>query len=209
LIADTVEEGRVGRAMGIVSIQLNMGLFLGPMLGGIIYDKVGWYGVFELGCVFLGLDIVLRLVMIEKHVAAQFQPSSNMTEEQSLPSEVQFLTPAKGKSTKSPEVIRLLKYPRMIAGMWLALAQATIISAFDAALPLHLNRLFGWTSFQAGISLLSLSILTSRFGVFGHCHSTILHRSTFRMDVRYLGTQIPCIFRHESSDPVSTSPSLA
>jgi MFS family permease len=138
--------------MGIVSIQLIMGFFLGPMLGGIIYDKVGWYGVFELGFVFLGLDIALRLMMIEKHVAAQFQPSSNMTEEQSLPSEAQFLTPAKGKSTKSPEVIRLLKYPRMIAGMWLALAQATIISAFDAALPLHLNRLFGWTSFQAGIS---------------------------------------------------------
>ena len=133
-----------------------MGLSLGPMLGGIVYDKVGWYGVFALGFGFLGLDILLRLIIIEKHVAAPFRISSNLTEERSSLSEMQRRKLPKGKSAKTPEVIRLLRYPRMIAGMWLALAQATIISAFDAALPLHLNRLFGWTSFQAGIPPLSL-----------------------------------------------------
>lgn len=147
LIADTVEEGKIGRAMAIISIQLNLGLSLGPMLGGIVYATVGWFGVFALGFGFLTLDIVMRMVMIEKRVANSFRPSS------SLPSESECRSSMSRTPGKIPEVFRLLKYPRMMAGMWLALTQATIISAFDAALPLHLNQLFGWTSFQAGIIL--------------------------------------------------------
>ena len=153
LIADTVEEGKIGRAMAIISIQLNLGLSLGPMLGGIVYATVGWFGVFALGFGFLALDIVMRMVMIEKRVANSFRPSCSLTQGRSFPSEGECRSSMSRTPGKIPEVFRLLKYPRMMAGMWLALTQATIISAFDAALPLHLNQLFGWTSFQAGIIL--------------------------------------------------------
>lgn len=153
LIADTVEEGKIGRTMAIISIQLNMGLSLGPLLGGIVYANVGWFGVFASGFGFLALDIIMRFVMIEKRVAARFRPSSNLTHRRSIPSEGKCRSSVSRRSGKIPEVFHLLKYPRMIGGMWLALTQATIISAFDAVLPLHLNQLFGWTSFQAGMML--------------------------------------------------------
>lgn len=204
LIADTVEEGRIGRAMSIISIQLNLGLALGPMLGGIVYERDGWYGVFALGFALLGLDIVLRLMLIEKHVAARYNPSSYLTADTFVASDGKRKTSATRRSRKLPEVIRLLQYPRMIAGMWLAFAQATIISAFDAVLPLHLNRLFGWTSFQAGTS--PFSCLTCiRLELSGHCNSSVLCRSTFGLDVGYIRSEVPCTRRDDSCHSVFTS----
>ena len=152
LIADTVGEKKIGLTMAWVSIQLNVGLMLGPLLGGIVYDEVGWYGTFGLGFAILGVDLLLRMIIIEKCVAARYEISQP---------EICYLEDAsekRGRNRESvvyrdfwmPEVVLLLRYTRMLAGMWLAFAQATIISAFDAVLPLHLNQLFGWTSFQAG-----------------------------------------------------------
>jgi hypothetical protein len=40
----------------------------------------------------------------------------------------------------------------LLGALWLTFIQATIISVFDTVLPLHLNQLFGWTSFQAGLT---------------------------------------------------------
>jgi MFS family permease len=172
--------------MAWVSIELNVGLTLGPLLGGIVYDKGGWYVTFSVGFAFLALDIFMRTIMIEKSVAERYRPvqiSIGIRGGRSADQidKVQDL-PRDGK--RVPEVIRLLRFPRMIAGMWLALAQATIISAFDAALPLHLNSLFGWTSLQAGITIHLGS--DDRIGVFGDCYSALFHRSAFGMDVRYL-----------------------
>lgn len=200
MIADTVEESKIGRAMAIISIQLNLGLSLGPMLGGIVYATVGWFGVFALGFGFLALDIVMRMVMIEKRVAISFRGSSNLTQRRSLSPEGERRGSRSRTPGKIPEVFRLLKYPRMIAGMWLALTQATIISAFDAALPLHVNRLFGWTSFQAGI--ISIDFLTLRFDVSCNRRSSIFHCTAFRMDVRSIWTQTPFALRDRAYDPI-------
>jgi MFS family permease len=122
LIADTVGEKKMGVAMAWVSIQLNVGLMMGPLLGGIVYDKVGWFGTFSLGFGVLGLDIILRLIIIEKRIARRYENAKYSDE----------ILESVVYRHRIPEVIRLLRYPRMIAGMWLALCQATIISAFDA-----------------------------------------------------------------------------
>lgn len=200
MIADTVEEGKIGRAMAIISIQLNLGLSLGPLLGGIVYATVGWFGVFALGFSFLALDIIMRMIMIEKRVAISFRSSSNLTQEKSLSPEGEGKCSTSRTSGKIPEVFRLLRYPRMMAGMWLALTQATIISAFDAALPLHVNRLFGWTSSQAGI--IPIDFLTLRFNVSCNRRSTVFHCTAFRMDVRSIWTQTPFALRDRAYDPI-------
>lgn len=43
LLVDTVGRERVGESMGVVSVALSLGMFLGPLLGGIVYDKGGYY----------------------------------------------------------------------------------------------------------------------------------------------------------------------
>jgi MFS family permease len=174
--------------MAWVSIELNVGLTLGPLLGGIVYDRGGWYATFSVGFAFLALDIFMRTIMIEKSVAERYRPvqiSIGIRGDQSA-DQIDKVQDLPRDRKRVPEVIRLLRFPRMIAGMWLALAQATIISSLDAALPLHLNRLFGWTSLQVGITIHLSS--DDRIGVFGDCYSALFRRSAFGMDVGYLWT---------------------
>lgn len=140
--------------MSCMSINLNVGLTLGPLLGGIVYDRVGWYAIFGVGLGVLFIDIFLRLAMIEKSVARKWKsPAVQATFhdgemlDQNLSSEKSTGSP----SRKLPAVIALLRSPRLLVALWLALIQASVISAFDTVLPLHLNQLFGWTSFQAGL----------------------------------------------------------
>lgn len=149
MIADTVNPNKIGRAMTWISIQLNLGLTLGPLLGGIVYDRVGWYGTFALGFGFLGLDILLRIIVIEKRTADRYRRNEGNAVLDTKEDEDRVIGTS-GRESRIPEVIRLLRFPRLLAGMWLTFTEATIISAFDAMLPLHLNELFGWTAFQAG-----------------------------------------------------------
>jgi MFS family permease len=148
LVADTVPPERTGLAMSCISINLNLGLTLGPLLGGIMYDRVGWYGIFGVGFGILIIDILLRLVMIEKSVARGFDSPLPFEAETSRDAE-QSNEPLKVRC-KLPGIIALLRLPRLLAALWITFIQATIISVFDTVLPLHLNQLFGWTSFQAG-----------------------------------------------------------
>jgi MFS family permease len=150
LVADTVPPERTGLAMSCISINLNLGLTLGPLLGGIMYDRVGWYSIFGVGFGILVIDILLRLVMIEKSVARGFDFQLPIETDPSKDAE-ESKEHVKVRS-KLPSVIALLRLPRLLAALWLTFIQATIISVFDTVLPVHLNQLFGWTSFQAGFN---------------------------------------------------------
>ncbi|RYE94362.1 MAG: MFS transporter, partial [Oxalobacteraceae bacterium] len=48
LLVDTVGMDRLGVAMGVVSIFMSVGIALGPVLGGIIYEVGGYYAPFYL-----------------------------------------------------------------------------------------------------------------------------------------------------------------
>ncbi|KAJ6007651.1 hypothetical protein N7540_011627 [Penicillium herquei] len=66
LIADNVPTERVGEAMGYTGIALTWGFLLGPSVGGIMYDSLGFYGTFAIPIALLVVDVILRLAMIEK-----------------------------------------------------------------------------------------------------------------------------------------------
>ena len=75
LLSDTVENEKIGQAMGYTATALSAGSLAGPLLGGVIYAKGGYYAVFAMGFALIGLDIILRLLMVEKSVAAQWSLS--------------------------------------------------------------------------------------------------------------------------------------
>ena len=175
LLVDTVGEARVGQAMAYVSSAMSMGLILGPVLGGIVYDRAGYYAAFALAFALIGLDLVLRVLLVEKKIALRYIPSPALTEEendttiklQRLPLSVGPVEPSPPphvittesqqtttvSSSKLPMVIRILMYPRLLVALFLSFVQALIFSAFDATLPLYLNNLFNFTALQAGLFL--------------------------------------------------------
>ncbi|CUS15160.1 unnamed protein product [Tuber aestivum] len=86
LIVDTVGKDEVAQSMGIVSpvnpsgktnggsgeadvppksVAMSGGIFLAPLLGGIVYDR------------WLATDIVIRLILIEKKIAAKYLPEKS------------------------------------------------------------------------------------------------------------------------------------
>jgi MFS family permease len=169
LIVDTVGEARVGQAMAYASSAMSMGLILGPVLGGVLYDKRGYYAAFALAFALIVFDLVLRVILVEKKIAVRYEnigPSSDEENSQSIKlhpvqplpqpeaNEVAQRVPSPVLSVRKsriPPVIRILRYPRLLVALFLSFVQATILSAFDATLPLYLNALFGFTALESGI----------------------------------------------------------
>ncbi|KAJ2988796.1 hypothetical protein NUW58_g3788 [Xylaria curta] len=71
LLVDTMGNA-VGVAMGYVNISMSIGFFLAPVLGGVVYTHAGYYAVYYVAFGVVGLDIALRLLMIEKKIAKQW-----------------------------------------------------------------------------------------------------------------------------------------
>lgn len=71
LLVDTMESA-VGVAMGYVNIAMSIGLLIAPVLGGAVYAAAGYYAVYYIAFGVVGVDILMRLAMIEKRVAKQW-----------------------------------------------------------------------------------------------------------------------------------------
>lgn len=65
LVTDTVDESRVAEVMGYTSAGMTGGMLLGPALGGIMFEKLGFSAAFYLPIALIAVDIVLRFAMIE------------------------------------------------------------------------------------------------------------------------------------------------
>ena len=89
LIADTVDANQVGswqvkpaqnvslhslqmRRIGFVLSGMNFGALIAPFLAGIVYARVGYYAVFGMILGLIGVDFLLRAVMIEKRTARKW-----------------------------------------------------------------------------------------------------------------------------------------
>lgn len=83
LLADTTGSKNLGEWMGYIFLSVNLGMTVAPSLGGLLYDRVGYYSLFIILLSLIALDILMRLAMIEKRVAAKWieeaEPASHET----------------------------------------------------------------------------------------------------------------------------------
>jgi MFS family permease len=197
LLSDTVEKEVIGRAMGYVAMAFSVGSFAGPLLGGLVYAAAGYYAVFAMGFGLIGLDILLRLFMIEKSVASQWSPliateavESEFTEKNAetraaqetsgdeilpAPSANAITTPAEQENisntslvSRLPVMIRLLLIPRLFVSLFGALTSALSLEAFGATLPLYVKNTFSWDSQGAGLIFICLVVPALFSPLFGH-----------------------------------------
>jgi MFS family permease len=209
LLVDTLGAEQLGMAMGYVGLALSLALLLAPLLGGIVFAQAGYYAVFAMGFGIIILDIILRLVMIEKKVAERWLPESaspattksdmekgnetkitnphsddtdvELAQDDHITSVALTTTPkaeptnsskasqvvndgdSKPRSTlanRLPPVISLLKSRRLLCALWLSAMQASLMTSFDATLPLFVADTFGWDSTGAGLVFLPIVAAT-------------------------------------------------
>lgn len=87
LLVDTVGKENVGKSMGYIALVMNLAYLLGPLLGGVVFDHCGYTSVFVMMFVIILIDIVLRMVLIEKKVSASWDqrpPSAHIAEKTDL-----------------------------------------------------------------------------------------------------------------------------
>ena len=164
LLADTVGRESIGQAVGYVSISMSMAILLAPLLGGIAYDKAGYYSVYYMAFGMIILDIFLRLLLVEKKVASRWvdvestrqsekpsEPDGTNRPATETPHSEQAAPSQLGNATKL-----LLLSRRLWAALLCTIIQAMLLTAWDAVLPLYVNKLFGWHSIGGGLILLPL-----------------------------------------------------
>ncbi|KAB8446242.1 hypothetical protein FH972_025224 [Carpinus fangiana] len=187
LLVDTVGKNDVAQYLGYVGMCLSMAILIAPLLGGVVFDQGGYYSVFGMCFALIGVDILLRLVMIERRVAKRWlEPeskppgSSSSAKSHDDPAVASnILEPGSGKSTtpapaqlppprvtimpgtrttKLPPIITLLSSRRLLAALWAALVQASLLTAFDSTLPIYVRSIFSWTSLGAGLIFLPVAL---------------------------------------------------
>jgi MFS family permease len=72
LLSDTVPQDQLAQATGWVMMGMSLGLLIAPLLGGVVFDRAGYTAVFGMCYALIGLDIILRLLLVEKKVAARW-----------------------------------------------------------------------------------------------------------------------------------------
>ena len=200
MLLDTVGPGDLGKTIGSVSADaasenriwtdtiqifsfISVGELLAPVVGGFLYDKVGYGGVFGLGSAILAVDFIMRILLIEKKVAARYDstllngaanPRHHSTENggaeanKEADEEDALLPKKKEKEFKIPEgqnrfirslpILYCLSDPRLLTALFVAFVQATLLATFDATIPTEAEALFGFSSLDAGLLFIALDV---------------------------------------------------
>jgi len=70
--SDTAPEEHLGRQLGITSMGLPVGSLIGPPVAGALYKRLGFRAPFIFGIVVTGIDLLGRLLLIERHEAMKW-----------------------------------------------------------------------------------------------------------------------------------------
>lgn len=197
LLADTVPQENLAQAMGYVSLGMSLGILIAPLLGGVVFDNAGYDAVFGMAYGLIGLDIILRLLLVEKKVAARWDPVADVEAHKAADSSNAATVPAQNgvsdtekgltsgqsespdppasthlrnrRRDRLPPVLALLYSRRLLAALFCALIQASLLTSFDSVLTIHAASLFGWTATGAALLFLPIvipSFLAPAFGWF-------------------------------------------
>jgi MFS family permease len=181
MVLDTVGPENLGKVVGSLMSFISVGQLAAPVVGGVLYEKTGYVGVFGVGAGMIGLDFVMRVLVIEKKTAAKYlhtdelagpqehSPMDDDDEDEEATEESGLLVPSKESPdyTIPPSQPRLittlpilycLTSPRILTALFLAFVEALLLATFDATIPTEASTLFSFSSLSSGLLFVPLDI---------------------------------------------------
>ncbi|KAK4617877.1 MFS-type transporter [Fulvia fulva] len=73
LCLETVGPENLGKTIGSIFSFIAVGNLAAPLLGGVLYKKTGYTGVFAIGASILVVDFIMRIMVIEKKTAMKYE----------------------------------------------------------------------------------------------------------------------------------------
>ncbi|KHN93745.1 Major facilitator superfamily domain, general substrate transporter [Metarhizium album ARSEF 1941] len=188
VLSDTVGMQHMGKVMGVAMSFVTAGVVGGPMIAGSMLQLVGYWPAWSAPLVLLVLDMMARLVMIqEQDSPAGGSDSRDLTEPSSSPTTAAGRTTSSDVEPSTVSSSRPLNYQsispgptvkgtegappsrggfyrimfrdaRVLVGVANSVTFSAIVAGFDATLPIHLHKVFGWGSLPVGMTFLAFQI---------------------------------------------------
>jgi MFS family permease len=178
-LTDTVGHDKAGRTLGTVSSFFTSGLLLGPMASGMLLPLVGYWNTWMVAIIVLGVDIIMRVVMIENKQSREatdvnkpdeqtslLHASSSRDDHQNYNKPQSYVAIASPKPNSVPEITLssdnfykfILTNPRTLTALACHCGMAVILVSLDTTLPLHTSRTFGWDTTRVSSMFLLLQM---------------------------------------------------
>ncbi|ORY16395.1 major facilitator superfamily domain-containing protein [Clohesyomyces aquaticus] len=176
ILVDTFGMDDVGKNAGYFLSSANIGVLISPPIGGFVYARVGYWAVVALMVSLVVLDIVLRLAMIEKSIAAGFEEEDEEADIYrailSFPTSYGALSIYRSQyqdilKKKMPAFVSILRDPRGLANIYAVFICYVILAAFDAGLGVFVKGHFHWHSSAAGTLFVAIALPSLLYPVAG------------------------------------------
>ncbi|KUL83038.1 hypothetical protein ZTR_09909 [Talaromyces verruculosus] len=172
LVVDTMRKDQLGVAMGYVSMSMTIGTMAGPALGGILLDRAGYDSVFMVALALIGVDVVLRLLMIEPTTKPHVKSLEDETEPllrdgPSIDYQSRSLNqrpdldvegPRSNTPSRIPPIVRLAISGQLLVLLIASIVDAAIWTTFETTVPVFVIQKFNWESFEIGMCFLVLTL---------------------------------------------------
>lgn len=173
LLVDTVGNNQVPVAMGYVNIGFSCGAVLGPLAGGLVYSIGGFHATMGLAVGLLALDIILRLLIIEKKDLPDVIKC--YVDQVDTPAAAPLLGEARTRAHVRTDEEReescapsgshgeaayrtLMGSRRLVVTLCCAIVQALTMAAFEATLPIHLYDTYHYSTFMIAMVFIPLML---------------------------------------------------
>ena len=150
------------------------------MVGGVLYKKSGYAGVFGVGAGLVAVDFIMRLLLIEKKVAARYrsvkdygrsnengeerdqgEEDGNGEEEPLLGGQEKDyyeIPPNQPSWLRKVPLVYCFRNPALLTAFLVAFVQAGLLGTFDATVTTEAEALFGFDSLSSGLLFVPLGV---------------------------------------------------
>ena len=165
LLIDTAGRDHIGQLMGTATFAANSGALLGPLVGGFIYEHAGSSALFLLMFSLIAVDFTMPLLIIERKNARLYEAPVGTSKYGTLSETTSLRPPSIEDGVKSDEklgkvrtIVRILTSPQLLVALLGCFTQASLITSFDAVLPIFVETTFGWSPTASGLIFLTLIV---------------------------------------------------
>ncbi|KAF9928404.1 hypothetical protein BGZ65_006302 [Modicella reniformis] len=172
LITDVFPANTLSLQMGKALVGYTLGLMMGPPLGGVLYEHVGYQAPFFFCFIIILVDFVCRALIVEEReetMRAAVASTAVLGEQEGLPYEVEAMAMRRKeeKEKESTSFWKLIKNKRLVGSIIVTACYGFVFSGVEPTVPLHLAETFDLTPECIGLVFMAFSLPTLTAPLFG------------------------------------------
>lgn len=185
MICENVPQEHVGRQLGFAMSGVSIGGSIGPVLGGVLYDRLGWHAPFIFSIAVCAVEFIGRLIIIERKEVKRWGIGLDevLADVDGRPLDADgqadggrstagsAVVEEKGRTIKTASgstrhltpievLVKLASSPRALTAVAIMFMFALIIGGIDPTLPLRAQDVWNKNSLFVGIIYLVASVPT-------------------------------------------------